>query len=76
MVYAGAGARDLFTKTTPPEIIAEVAGKVKHESLRCYFDMFYLWNRPRPRLLKNVPMLFIGAEDDAILHAQRDSGLG
>ncbi len=53
---------NLFTETTPPEIIAEAVGKVKHESLWCYFDMFYLWNRPRPKLLKDVPLLFIGGK--------------
>lgn len=62
--------QNLFTERTEQSVIDYVADKVKHESLWCYFDMFYFWNRPRPGLLKEIPLLFIGAERDAIFSPQ------
>jgi len=55
----------LFSRYTPPELVAAIQPRLQDESYRAFLDM--ITRLPRPGRVK-VPLRVLGAAEDAIFH--------
>lgn len=71
MVDSAHKAREhFFSETLPPAQLERHAARLQDEAYRAFLDML-VFARPRPARVARLPLLVLGAQDDAVFLAQQ-----